>query len=383
MRRSQRLAAALKSGGFSVHSHVRRWFRVGFVGQSVIVTAIPVVAVLVGSFIDGSLFLPGRNIGLLEHPTIWCFFGIQIALPLSLRYSLKELFKARANLRSVGAFDGNTSTQIAAPLLRYLKLQDRSGKAVAAMLYGFGLTAFVWNTYQNQLPGIVVPYDFWDSKNYPCGFWITRIYKFYLFVWLLPYVGFLHIAILTTALRLIRAARISGKLRLLPFHPDGVGGLGFLPELVTRPLVVAGLLGVLPVAGAFYVHRAADVTPIMGMAVLLFAIGLAYFAPILALRTDIVGTKRMMIEKLRWKQQASFAQVFESKKLDFEALKSGNESIECFEKLCVAIKNISNYPHLRRLIAIVALAMTPAVSSLLGKLYADLSPVIQPWLTKP
>jgi hypothetical protein len=185
------------------------------------------------------------------------------------------------------------------------------------------------------------------------------------------------------ALRLIRTARISGKLKLLPFHPDGVGGLGFLPELVTRPLIVAVLFGTVPTAAAFYIHRAADVTPMIGLTTLVLATGIAYLVPILALRADIVAVKRVMVEKLRWLQQASFSQVFESQKLDFETLTSENESIDCFEKLCAAIKNISNYPHLKRLIGLVTLAMTPAVSALLGKLYEDFEPVIQPWLSKP
>jgi hypothetical protein len=332
--------------------------------------------------IDGSIFLQGRNIGLLQHPAIWAFFGIQIALPISLRYSLKEFFKTRNGLRAVGALDGKSHTHLVRPLVRYLNLQDRNSKFVATILYSFGLTAFVWNTYQNQLPGIIVPYDFWDSKNFPCGFWITRAYKLYLFVWLLPYIALLHIAILTVALRLVRAARLSGKLKLLPFHPDGVGGLGFLPGLVTRPLMVAVIFGTVPTAAAFYIHRTADVTPMMGLTTLVFATGIAYFVPILALRSDIVATKRVMIEKLRWLQQASFSQVFESRKPDFEMLKSGNESIDCFEKLCTAIKNISNYPHLRRLVGLVTLAMTPAASTLIGKLYLNLEPVIHPWLTK-
>jgi hypothetical protein len=382
MRRFQHLSTALKSGGFSLHFRIGRQFGVGFAIQCCIVTAIAVLAVVAGSAIDGSLFLPGRNIGLLEHPAIWAFFGIQIALPISLRYSLKEFFKARKSLRAVGVLDGKHSTHLVAPIVRYLNLQDGSSKFVATILYGFGLVAFVWNSYQNQLPGIIVPYDFWDSKTYFCGYWITRVYKLYLFVWLLPYIALLHVAILTVALRLIRVARLSGKLKLLPFHPDGVGGLGFFPRLVTRPLIVAVMFGTVPTAAAFYIHRAADVTPLMGLSTILLATGIAYFVPILALRADIVATKRAMVEKLRWLQQASFSHVFESQKPDFEMLKSGNESIDCFERLCAAIKNISNYPHLRRLVGLVTLAMTPTVSALIGKLYLNLVPVIHPWLSK-
>jgi hypothetical protein len=383
MRRFQRLSATLKSGGFSLHSGIGRWLGVRFTAQCYIVTAIAIAAVLAASTIDGSLFLPGRNIGLLEHPAIWAFFAIQIALPISLRYSLKEFFKARASLRAVGALDGKSFTRLVVPLVRYLNLQDGSSKLTAAILYGFGLVAFVWNTYQNQLPGIIVPYDFWDSKTYLCGFWITRVYKLYLFVWLLPYIALLHIAILSVALRLIHAARLSGKLKLLPFHPDGVGGLGFLPRLVTRPLIVAVIFGTVPTVAAFYIHRAADVTPLMGLTTLVLATVIAYFVPILALRSDIVATKGAMVKKMRWLQQASFSQVFESQKPDFEMLKSGNESIDCFENLCVAINKISNYPHLRGLIGLVTIAMTPAVSALLGKLYDNFGTVIHPWLSKP
>lgn len=382
MRRFQRLSAVLKNGGFSLHSRIGRRFGIRFTTQCYIVTGIAIVTVLLGSAIDGSLFLPGKNIGLLQHPAIWAFFAIQTALPISIGYSLKEFLKARTSLRAIGILDNKPYTQLIVPLVRYLNLETRNSRCMATLFYSFGLIAFVWNTYQNQMPGLILPYDFWDSKNFFCGFWITRVYKLYLFVWFFPYITLLHVAILTVALRLVRVARLSGKLKLLPFHPDGVGGLGFFPRLVTRPLVIAVILGTMPTAAAFYIHRAADVTPLMGLSTLVLATFAAYFVPILALRSDIIETKRVMVEKLRRLQQASFAQVFESRTLNFEILKSGNESIDYFEKLCVAIENVSNYPHLIRLFGLVTLAMTPAVSALIGKLYLGLEPVIHPWLLR-
>src|ERR1039457_7011919 len=116
MRSSQRLSTALKSGGFSLHSYVGRRLGIKFAAQCWVVTGIAVMIVLIGSFVDGSLFLSGRNIGLLEHPAIWAFFGIQIGLPISLRHSLKELFKARRNLRAVGALDGKSYKRLTTPL---------------------------------------------------------------------------------------------------------------------------------------------------------------------------------------------------------------------------------------------------------------------------
>src|SRR5690242_17480857 len=101
MRRSQGLASALNSGGFLLHSLVRRRFRVSFINQCLLTAAVPVVAVVIGSLIDGTLFLPGQDVGLLEHPAFWSSIGLQIALPISLRHSLECLVKSGVQLRIV------------------------------------------------------------------------------------------------------------------------------------------------------------------------------------------------------------------------------------------------------------------------------------------
>ena len=383
MHDSGRISAALKRGGFSLHFFVHRWLKIGFLGQCWLTTGVAIAIIVIASFFDKSWILPGRNVGLLEHPGIWAFFCIQIAIPLSLRNSIKTLLKARSALRLVGALDKKSSTELLNRLLCYLNLKTSGSKFTATALYSAGLIAFVWNTYQNQFPGKVVPFDFWDSKNYAFGFWTTRVYKFYLFVWLLPFAAFLHVGILTIGLRIIRKARNVGTLKLLPFHPDGVGGLGFVAELVTRPLLVAAALSALPTAAAFYVHREADVTPLMGLAVSVLGVTVAYLVPILMLRSDIVATKSAMLEKLRWMQQSKFAQIFESQKLDSKIVQTENANIEGIEKLCLAIKGVSNYPHLKRLFAIITLAMTPMISSLLGKIYEGCQPFIHHLITSP
>jgi hypothetical protein len=380
MRRLERLSSVFQRGGFSLHYWLGRLLGVRFRTQCFLTAAVPALAILVASSIDGSLVLEGRNVGLIEHPAIWAFFCLQIALPISLRHSIRKMLGARTSLRALGAVRDKSGEQLVASLLRFSDLQGAGPRLVATGLYCLGLSAFVWNTYQNQLPGIVVPYDFWDSKTYFFGFWTTRIYKLYLFAWLFPYLALLHIAILVTTLRVVRQARLSGALKLQPFHPDGVGGLGFLPDLVTRPLIVAVFFAVLPSAGAFYIHRAADVTPIMGLAILLLAVGLAYFVPILSFRADIVAAKRALLERLRWLQQAQFSQIVDRDNPDFETLRIGNQSIEFFEKLCKAIRQISNYPHLKRVIGFVTLAMSPLAASLISRLYSVFGQFIHPLL---
>jgi hypothetical protein len=372
----------LQTGGFSFHSFIGRIFRVGFLAQCCIIAALAACALVVGSIIDDSLVLEGRNIGLLEHPGIWAFFGLQVALPLSIRNSLKRLLRARRRIHEVAKLDRGFSDLVVAPVVQFLRLQENESRAVATIVYSAGLFAFVWNTYQNQLPGIIIPYDFWDSKNYFFGFWLTRVYKLYLLVWLLPYIALIHLAVLIVTLRFIRQARISGRLKLIPFHPDGVGGLGFMPALVTTPIIVTLLLGSISTAAAFEVHRAADVTPLMGLTIIIVSTGIGYIVPILFLRSDIVAMKRLTIKKLRLLQQAYYTKIIDGRDLDFETVRNGNEAHDYFEKVCTNVQSISNYPHLRRLLRYIGLALTPSIISLVIKLYNDLVPIIGPLLKK-
>jgi hypothetical protein len=383
MQRSTRITSLLQSGGFSFHYYVGRLLKVGFFAQCCIIAGLCASTILIGSVIDGSLILGGRNVGLLQHPGIWALLGLQIALPLSIRHSLKKLLKVRARIREIAKCDGKISDLVTAPLLGFLRLEDGESRITATVIYCAGLTAFVWNTYQNQHPGMIIPFDFWDSKNYFWGFWITRVYKLYLFGWLLPYIAVIHIGILIVILRLIRQARVSGRLKLITFHPDGVGGLGFVPSLVTTPIIVTLLMSSIPTAAAFEVHRAADVTPLMALTIIILSTVIAYIIPILFLRSDIVVLKRETIRRLRLLQQTYYSKIIDGQDLDFEALKRGNEALDYFEKVCTRVQSISNYPHLKLLLRYIGLALTPSIISLVLTLYNDAISIIAPLLKKP
>ena len=212
---------------------------------------------------------------------------------------------------------------------------------------------------------------------------MTRIYKLYLFAWLLPYVALVHIAILVVTLRLIRRARLSGKLALVLFHADGVGGLGFVPGLVTTPIIVTLLMGAVPTAAAFEVHRALDITPLVGLTIIVLSVCIAYIIPILFLRSDIIAMKRQMIAKLRVLQQAYYLRIIEDRELNFETLRNGNEAFSYFDKVRTAVQSISDYPHLKRIIGCIGLALTPSVMTLAVKLCEDLIPVVRPILRRP
>jgi hypothetical protein len=366
----------MRAGGLAFQHYVGRLLKVDFCAQCIVIAALSAIAILIASGIDHSLMLPGRNVGLLQHPTIWTFIGLQIALPLSVRSSLKKLLHYRAKLRAIAQSSGGFATDIVKPLQRFVHLQDNDSRAFGTVFYCVGLAAFVWNTYQNQLPGIIIPCDFWDSKNYFWGFWVTRVYKLYLFGWFLPYIALIHTGILVVVLRFLRRARTAGKLKLLPFHPDGVGGLGFVPPLVTTPIIVALLISSVSLFSAFEVHRALDVTPLLGLTVVVGSAAVAYIVPIFFLRSDIVALKRELADKLTSLQQTYYSSIIERPNLDFETLRKGNEALDYFGKVIARVEGISNYPHLRRLLKFTALAVAPSVISIGLSVYDHLRAIM-------
>jgi hypothetical protein len=371
MRKASHTRDVLQSGGFWLHYHIGRILKVGVVGQSLVITSICVVAMLIASGADHSFFLEGRDVGLLEHPAIWAFLVLQTVLPISIARSWVRVQKAILQKGEVADHGGKESDLVAPSVQEFLGLKDTESRIAAALIYSIGIAAWVWNTYQNQLPGIAVPYDFWDSTTYLWGFAVTRVYKLYLFVVLLPYLALIHVAILVAILRLVRRTRVSGELRLLPFHPDGVGGLGFIANLISKPIILTLVIGAVTTGAAFIIHRAANVTPLIGLLILLGWAAVAYVAPILFLRVDIAAMKREMIQRLRLQQQENYSNAMLAKNLDFRTVRKENEALEYFDKVCGKVRSISSYPHLKRLIGVIGLALSPslvafAVKSLLG-----------------
>src|SRR5215216_4159058 len=95
------IIGVLQHGGFSLHAYIGRRLNIGFLTQCCLLAAIAALLLFVGSVIDGTLFLEGRNLGFLEHPAIWAFFGLQVVLPLSIRHSLKKLLRAQSKISSI------------------------------------------------------------------------------------------------------------------------------------------------------------------------------------------------------------------------------------------------------------------------------------------
>jgi hypothetical protein len=382
MRKTTRNRDILQNGGLWLHKVVGRLFGVGFPAQCLVVTSGWTVMLLLASAIDHSLSLPGRDVGFLEHPAIWGFLILQTAIPISLARTVNKLKHSTLENGEVSIQKEKESDLIIPSVEEFLHLKSRGSQLAATLIYCVGLVAWGLNTYQNQFPRVIVPYDFWDSTTFVWGYALTRIYKFYLFVVLLPYLAMIQTGVLFAILRLIRRSRISGKLKLLPFHSDGLGGFGFIAGVVSKPITLTLLIGALTTTGAFIIHRAANITPVVGLLILLAWAFLTYVIPILFLRTDIVALKRDMIKKLRSVQQANYSKLFETDSSEYRVIRKEKDALEYFDLVCARVESISNYPHWKRLTAFVGLAVTPSVFSLLFNAFG-LFPALSRVLRRP
>ena len=374
----------LSSGGFWVHKEIGKVFRVtSFTKQSFIISALSAGLMLVASSIDKSLYFPGRDVGFLEHPAVWGFLALQTVLPISLARSLKKLEHTTIEGGAIVNQPAKTSNLIVPAVREFLKLKHRWSRLAAAVVYLVGVAAWVFNSIQNQFPNVMVPYDFWDSSTYVFGYGVTRIYKGYLLMVLIPYLALVYTAILVAMLGVVREARLSGKLKLLPFHPDKVGGLNVVASLISKPIILTLVVGAGTTAGAFAVHRAMDVTPTGGLITLLGWALLTYLIPILVLRTDIVAMKRDLITRIRQTQQSKYSSVLEGTPVEFKVLEEEHEAFEYFDLVCSKIESISTVPHWKRLFAFIGLAATPSLITFVLKNALTLAPITSRALGQP
>jgi hypothetical protein len=170
---------------------------------------------------------------------------------------------------------------------------------------------------------------------------------------------------------------------LLPFHPDGAGGLGLVADLISKPIVLTLLIGAASTAAVFLIHRAMGVTPALGLLILLGWTVIAYVWPIIYLSRDIAAMKREMISRLRLRHRAHYSRALEEGDLEFNALSQEKEAFEYFEKMCEKVRSISRYPHLKRVIAFTGLALSPTLVAVAVKGLLNLFPAMARMLGTP
>lgn len=328
---------------------------------------------LTGSLIEQTLVMKGRDIGLLEHPTTWFFLLIQIIAPFFLKKSMEKLFSffkkndiidSKKDLSGyTGLFKKHTSRQV-----NFSKFSYR-------FLILVGIICFAWNSFQNQDPFKFLGFDFWDSFNHPFGYWITRIYKIYLWVFLLPAIIHIHISILFVLHKLLKDAEKEKFFVLRPYNQDEHAGVGVIIKIAINPPVPILILGSLSVLGAFIIHGQTGITPHIGLSLMSLLLLLIYLIPAIQLRKIIKAEKKRQLTEITEKQNVLYFELVQDAKAinESDSLGTLNSLTTVFDQ----VKSISTWPYWKSMLKIVGIINIPVIISIVKSLW----PVIKnKWL---
>jgi hypothetical protein len=312
---------------------------------------------------DHTLWMGGRDTGFFEHPGILIFLLSHAFVPLlavrAVTVQVDPLAFVPSALSPVFV-----DTHVALSLERFrhsVARNDNRGRTLYRALLLIGGAAFVWNCFQNQLPYRFVGIDFWDSMKHPWGYWSTRVYKFYLWLFLIPALTHFLILSVWSISSIITAAAREQELELNPYHEDGCGGVKLLVDSLLNPLIPIAIVGAALACSAFLVHEKLDVTTIGGSTLAVVFFSLIYVKPARSLRQAIGRDKQRQIKEIKQKQREYYQQLHESG----AALPDGEpaQAILSLSEICKHIANIPDWPQLQRAMRVIALAgSSPALA---------------------
>lgn len=359
--------------------HVRRWLsrlglRPDLLRLNIFIAVLFLLLIFLAASLDSSLLLKGRNAGLLQHPAIFAFLATQCVLPYAAARSLTLLLTMKGwgtNVLKEDFLRENLPSSIDW-LEQSASRQNNIGRVLFNVLSMVGFGAFVWNSISNQRPFYFVGFDVWDSAYHPWGYFITRIYKFYM--WTLFFPALVHVEIITLICMrrlLLRAVR-QRSLVLEPFHPDECGGARAFIDTVLIPLLPALAISSALAISALFTEKKFDLLTVGALTFVCCTFLSLYLIMAGALRSAIVAEKARQLGLIADIQNTSLFNLLY--KIDNN--KSPDEvskTIEALSSLSRRIKDLPNWPQLRLVVRAVVLA---AGSPIVGWIAKALSPKI-------
>ena len=182
---------------------------------------------LLGSgHVDGSLFLPGDDLGVFEHAGIWAIICGDWLILFAVAMIMMQVRKISARFPARNsALSRRYLRHVQRRLVASLKL-SRPDRQIFSVLVLFGLMFWLNNAYQTRFPVEYYGNDLFDSSSYLYGYVTTRIILSTSWVLFLPYMGFVSICIANTIYKSVKTSS-SKLLQFKTAHPDGCGGFSF------------------------------------------------------------------------------------------------------------------------------------------------------------
>lgn len=180
----------------------------------------------IGSFIDGTLFLPENGKGLFQHYGIWAFFISTPIIFLLTIYTIKKFINLISILQ-------NYTIDLKLPLnvQKLIKSQIKSislktnTRYILLLFMIIGFMFSIVNIIQTINPLETFGNDVYDAYNYTWGFIINKFHLCILWVIIYPITIFILIHIYLSILIILRKMYKLNIFRIDVFSEDGCGGV--------------------------------------------------------------------------------------------------------------------------------------------------------------
>jgi hypothetical protein len=328
---------------------------------------------LIGAKLDKAYFIRDEGIGLFEHPGIFVFLLAQILIPSVLIRStiaFVNIPKTGASIISKKFLEFKYKSHLDT-FFNTISRRNNIGRLAYSMLVSIGVVVFIWNTYQNQQPFRFLGFDFWDSICNPWGYSATRVYKFYIWVMLIPAYVHIQFSLVLAVRRLLRSLENEEALELEPYHIDACGGVKVFIDTVLNPMVPVVFVSSALTLSAFMVHGKFDITTIGGLAMTCLVVAFVYFIPVLSLRRTIRTEKNRKLDKIGRIQNNQYRKIVDGK-LNPDFVKEATEIINALAGFSITIRKIPNWPQLDKVARLFGLAMAPQFFAILLKYFLRL-----------
>jgi hypothetical protein len=337
---------------------------------TVIVGTVTAIAFLAGALQDGTLIMQRPNVGLLQHPGIWWFLIAQCWLPFVARRSYRqfEMLDTNGVHALLSAYLNGRFAQQRRFIGEWTQRRTNQSRMMYVALLVVGGCAWSWNTYSNQRPD-VVGFDFWDSSRHLWGYSLTRLYKGYVWFGLVPALVHTLVGLIIATRRLLLDATASNGLVFEPFDPDGAGGMTFFIDIALTPMVPVVFVASMISLSAVLVHQKYDVTTIAGVSLACLIFILMYLVPATALRKAILAEKRRQISSIANLQQSLYVAVTQAHQSS--DLSEPVETMLQLDSVIARIKTLTEWPQLRGILRLVALAWGSPILAWATKTLAD------------
>ena len=205
-----------------------------------------------GAAFDGTFYISGEALGLLEHYGNVCF---TIVCPLLFLFAMR-------GIRDFDRFISNIDTNLKVERFQEkVKIQvflqtnwtKDSYVFVKFFIILFGFVFATWNAMNTFRPEEVWNHDVYDSVNYIGGYITQRVFFYIWWAYILPILIYRLFVIVVTLKRLFNVVIATDSLNLQPMHPDNAGGLGRLGSMALN-FNIAILLTMVITASLYYTH---------------------------------------------------------------------------------------------------------------------------------